>query len=134
MSNKSRLQTNNTNLQALIDKANALPNVGGGSNIEDIWGSVYTNLVIVMHSTAFFDGKVVSSSWDIDVNNIVGGPPGGLLMGYTKGSTIYSDKVYLLSLEDCLFSGCELIATGTDWFIVKILEQDFTIGLTWEQA
>jgi len=31
MSNKTRLQTNNTNLQALIDKANALPDAGGGS-------------------------------------------------------------------------------------------------------
>lgn len=30
MSNKSRLQTNNTNLQALINKANALPEAGGG--------------------------------------------------------------------------------------------------------
>lgn len=31
MSNKTRLQTNNTNLQALIDKANALPDAEGGS-------------------------------------------------------------------------------------------------------
>ena len=31
MSNKTRLQTNNTNLQALIDKANALPDAGSGS-------------------------------------------------------------------------------------------------------
>ena len=30
MSNKSRLQTNNTNLQALINKANALPEAGSG--------------------------------------------------------------------------------------------------------
>ena len=30
MSNKSRLQTNNTNLQALINKANALPDAGSG--------------------------------------------------------------------------------------------------------
>lgn len=30
MSNKSRLQTNNTNLQALIDKANSLPDAGSG--------------------------------------------------------------------------------------------------------
>ena len=30
MSNKSRLQANNTNLQALIAKANTLPNAGGG--------------------------------------------------------------------------------------------------------
>ena len=36
MSNKSRLQTNNINLQELIDKANALPDAGsdsGGGNI-----------------------------------------------------------------------------------------------------
>lgn len=32
MSNKSRLQTNNTNLQALINKANALPEAGGGGS------------------------------------------------------------------------------------------------------
>lgn len=30
MSNKTRLQTNNTNLQSLIDKANALPDAGSG--------------------------------------------------------------------------------------------------------
>lgn len=30
MSNKSRLQTNNENLQSLIDKANQLPDAGGG--------------------------------------------------------------------------------------------------------
>lgn len=35
MSNKSRLQTNNTNLQALIDKANNLPEAGsGGGSVE----------------------------------------------------------------------------------------------------
>ena len=32
MSNKTRLQTNNTNLQALIDKANALPEAGSGGS------------------------------------------------------------------------------------------------------
>ena len=32
MSNKSRLQTNNTNLQNLINKANALPNAGSGGS------------------------------------------------------------------------------------------------------
>lgn len=34
MSNKSRLQTNNENLQSLIDKANQLPDAGGGSGGE----------------------------------------------------------------------------------------------------
>ena len=34
MSNKTRLQTNNENLQSLIDKANVLPDVGGSENVE----------------------------------------------------------------------------------------------------
>lgn len=43
MSNKSRLQTNNTNLQTLIDKANALPDAGsgGGSGVEG-WSGIIT--------------------------------------------------------------------------------------------
>jgi hypothetical protein len=42
MSNKTRLQTNNTNLQALINKANALPDAGssGGGNAEIVIGTV----------------------------------------------------------------------------------------------
>ena len=45
MSNKSRLQTNNTNLQALIAKANALPNAdaggsSGGGSIETCTGTM----------------------------------------------------------------------------------------------
>lgn len=47
MSNKSRLQTNNTNLQALIDKANALPDAGGGSG----GGSVETCAVGFVNSS-----------------------------------------------------------------------------------
>lgn len=35
MSNKSRLQTNNNNLQALINKANSLPDAGGGGGSTD---------------------------------------------------------------------------------------------------
>ena len=45
MSNKSRLQTNNTNLQALINKANALPEAGGGGS----GGSVNTCTVTVLY-------------------------------------------------------------------------------------
>lgn len=52
MSNKSRLQANNTNLQALIDKANALPNAGGGGGSGSS-GSVETcNLAITTSSSA----------------------------------------------------------------------------------
>jgi hypothetical protein len=41
MSNKSRLQTNNENLQSLIDKANQLPDAGGGG------GGIETCTVII---------------------------------------------------------------------------------------
>lgn len=47
MSNKSRLQTNNTNLQALINKANALPDAGSGgsgANIETCTVTITTAL------------------------------------------------------------------------------------------
>jgi hypothetical protein len=44
MSNKTRLQTNNTNLQALIDKANALPDAGGSS------GTINTVSVTVLNN------------------------------------------------------------------------------------
>lgn len=49
MSNKTRLQTNNTNLQALIDKANSLPDAdsGGGSG----GGSVETCSLTITDST-----------------------------------------------------------------------------------
>lgn len=42
MSNKTRLQTNNTNLQTLINKANSLPNAGGSSG-----GSIETCTVVI---------------------------------------------------------------------------------------
>ena len=45
MSNKSRLQTNNTNLQALINKANNLPDAGSGGSDG---GSVETCAVTIL--------------------------------------------------------------------------------------
>lgn len=43
MSNKSRLQTNNINLQALIDKANALPDAGGSGGGDPEYFTVTIN-------------------------------------------------------------------------------------------
>ena len=47
MSNKTRLQTNNTNLQSLINKANALPDAGSGG------GGAYTVSVTVKNNTNY---------------------------------------------------------------------------------
>lgn len=47
MSNKTRLQTNNTNLQELINKANALPDAGsggsGGGSVEMCTLTIYAD-------------------------------------------------------------------------------------------
>jgi hypothetical protein len=57
MSNKSRLQTNNTNLQALIDKANALPEAGGSSgSVEDV---DTCNVVINTHHAPGVEMKII---------------------------------------------------------------------------
>lgn len=56
MSNKTRLQTNNTNLQALIDKANALPEAGGGSG----GGSLDTCTLRVLNSDGRFRVSTVA--------------------------------------------------------------------------
>lgn len=47
MTNKSRLQANNENLQSLIDKANQLPDAGGGGGSD---GSIETCTVTVSDS------------------------------------------------------------------------------------
>lgn len=75
MSNKLRLQTNNTALQGLIDKANALPDAGGGS------GSVKTCTVTISFTGSaegygefggpiFLYSKVVSGASEFTTLNI----------------------------------------------------------------
>lgn len=55
MSNKSRLQTNNTNLQALIDKANALPDAeSGGGSAEVVTGSIVANSPLGVEGTVYY--------------------------------------------------------------------------------
>ena len=63
MSNKTRLQTNNTNLQALINKANSLPDAGSGGS----GGSVETCTVTIMPcggSTIYYvyNGQCISEA------------------------------------------------------------------------
>lgn len=57
MSNKTRLQTNNTNLQALIDKANALPDAGSAS-VETCTVTIgnYSNCPLEIIATTIKDG------------------------------------------------------------------------------
>lgn len=67
MLNKTRLETNNTNLQSLIKKANALPDAGGGGGSGG--GSVETCSIninitspmvtqVVYHVACFENGKI----------------------------------------------------------------------------
>ena len=65
MSNKSRLQTNNTNLQALIDKANALPDAGGsgGASVETCTVTITTDRAVLLYGvTRYVDGILMCES------------------------------------------------------------------------
>ena len=64
MSNKTRLQTNNTNLQALIDKANALPDAGssGGGSVE----TCTVNILSTTESTII--GTVVNNNGELETS------------------------------------------------------------------
>ena len=68
MSNKTRLQTNNTNLQALITKANTLPDAGGGSS----GGSVETCTVKILNNITSLGHKIggLGYSYLDDAGNI----------------------------------------------------------------
>lgn len=57
MSNKTRLQTNNTNLQLLIDKANALPDAGSGGG-----ASVETCTLVVEGSVMVLTGLIYQNA------------------------------------------------------------------------
>ena len=77
MSNKSRLQTNNTNLQALINKANALPDAGGGGGSDGNFSS-YTVTV---------DASVVNSTLGLNV----------LYVAYTKSDGSYYEDALCIT-------------------------------------
>jgi hypothetical protein len=85
MSNKSRLQINNTNLQALIDKANALPDAGSGSG-----GSVETCTVTINKTGAFSVRAYYTTLEDTVVGTNASSPgPMPLTIECIKGSILY---------------------------------------------
>ena len=144
MSNKSRLQTNNTNLQALIDKANSLPDAGSGGS-----GGVETyNLIFQSNGTVklsyiryvsyengeyhFYDDIVDSSStYPIVFSNVVlcspvlynyyGGPVPWIELiskiNYVKPttSTGYSEEIY---------SGILPLSTDNGQVVLRLFNDD----------
>ena len=82
MSNKTRLQTNNANLQSLINKANALPDAGsGGGSIETCTVTIteFSNNIHAYCYTAFENnvltpkGDTSSITSPLTLNNVVCG-------------------------------------------------------------
>jgi hypothetical protein len=121
MSNKTRLQTNNTNLQALIDKANSLPDAGGsggGGSIETCTLTLrgacplngdetvhYINSSLTAQSADFPDMMatntltVVKNSFVFFVGSLTLGASGGI----TRITTI-SGRLYFISGDATLYS------------------------------
>lgn len=85
MSNKTRLQTNNTNLQALIDKANALPDAGGsggGATVEICNGE------IIVDAPNMTDFTVYAVNENLQVSIITLDAMTGGTFGVAKGTVI----------------------------------------------
>lgn len=95
MSNKTRLQTNNANLQSLINKANTLPEAGGGSS----GGGVETCTVTITS----FDTLTSYAYTAYENNNLVakGSVSGGItpltLNNVVCGSAIFINNSYYMN-------------------------------------
>lgn len=86
MSNKSRLQTNNTNLQELINKANALPDAGGGS-VKTCTVGVSLDAPALMAPIAYYtDSNMIIQSVSLSDSNTLTVPIGTLLV--TAGGSL----------------------------------------------
>lgn len=103
MSNKSRLQTNNTNLQALINKANALPDAGGG-------GTKMVNVTL--------SGSIDMFYLDAD-GNLQQGHSG--TVAALEGIIIYGDYTTYI-LTESISAGSEPLAIYSRIGIMQILK------------
>lgn len=86
MSNKSRLQTNNTNLQALIDKANTLPDAGGsgGGGTMTVSVTVYNQSTREVH---YWDGSQQNRTVAAGITETVNALNGVLTYQQEMGTT-----------------------------------------------
>ena len=100
MSNKSRLQTNNTNLQALITKANNLPDAGGGAGGGDL-ETVTISLLGLADPASFvhyLDGSMALNSVE---------------MSAYMSITVLKNSILVTENSPNRFSGCSKITGNT---------------------
>lgn len=138
MSNKTRLQTNNTNLQALIDKANALPEAGSGG------GSVETCTVTVtftggnpdniwISGVQFADDNIQPFTFIHYVNDDEEFVSPFSIFNIVKDSplVIIGNGFYAISTGGFTLEGCELLyAVPTQLALaIKITETNAFVGI-----
>lgn len=127
MSNKTRLQTNNTNLQALIDKANSLPDAdsGGGSG----GGSVETCTVRIIADSPVqnFDTYYLNANGDIVKETHLGTDVmmDGITIECVVNSCIFSPQGYFVDMGDMsegdvyAFDRFAILVKGNGTFVIS---------------
>jgi hypothetical protein len=121
MSNKTRLQTNNTNLQALIDKANALPEAGGGSSggsVETYSGSITATLVMspdLSQITVFYMDETLTTK-------SISSPASPFNFSVIKNSVIFV-KGGMLTAK----SGCTILGGSSGQYAYQITADNFEL-------
>lgn len=98
MSNKTRLQTNNTNLQSLIDKANNLPDAGSGGGGGGATSGVFDILDLPVGSVIGSNCKLYFPYCDIDSQDIFyeisWTCQSNVLVAFSDGTAIYGNPDY----------------------------------------
>lgn len=109
MSNKTRLQTNNTNLQSLIDKANSLPDIssGGSASIETCTVNITSdNNAIANYMFVTFENDQIGCVYKMTVGSSTSTPM--TVSNVVCGSIAYIMGTY--SFTGFTMNNCEKIA------------------------
>lgn len=147
MSNKTQLQTNNTDLDALIarvnaakDTASSLPDAGsggsGGGSVETCTVTIQANYRTYVFLTVYSNGYITVESVPVDAGNVV------TVENVVKNSMMACIFMYYTNARYELYSyqpvNIDNVDTGINWAMFKVWDNgdgdNCSCYLTWEKC